>query len=51
MLSFSKRYDAKADLWALGVLVYLMLYGKYPFHGPNTEAIVVRCIFLRWCST
>lgn len=35
-----KQYGMKTDIWALGVLIYLMMYGKYPFHGPTTEATV-----------
>eukprot|EP01066_Platyproteum_vivax_P012821 Platyproteum_vivax@DN5828_c0_g1_i1.p1 len=33
-------YGMKADIWALGVLTFLMLFGKYPFDGPNTNVIV-----------
>ena len=28
-------YDRKCDIWALGVLQYVMLYGKYPFDDEN----------------
>lgn len=35
-----KNYDSQADMWALGVLIYLMLYGKYPFDGKETKEIV-----------
>eukprot|EP00388_Colpodella_angusta_P042451 GDKK01056343.1.p1 GENE.GDKK01056343.1~~GDKK01056343.1.p1 ORF type:complete len:639 (+),score=161.21 GDKK01056343.1:25-1917(+) len=35
-----KSYDSQADMWALGVLIYLMLYGRYPFDGKETKEIV-----------
>jgi serine/threonine protein kinase len=27
------NYDNKVDIWALGVLIYFMLFGSFPFQG------------------
>ncbi|CEL97724.1 unnamed protein product [Vitrella brassicaformis CCMP3155] len=35
-----KRYGVEVDLWAVGVLMYLMLYGRYPFIGEDQAAIL-----------
>ena len=35
-----KRYDSKVDLWALGVLAYILLSdGKFPFEGRSIMAL------------
>ncbi len=31
----SERYDDKADVWAIGVLVYNLITGTSPFTGDN----------------
>lgn len=32
----SQHYDAKADLWSIGTIVYQCLTGKAPFHVSGT---------------
>lgn len=39
-----RNYDFKADIWALGVLTFLMLFGVYPFDGSNTAEIVKKVL-------
>ncbi|CAM9323346.1 unnamed protein product, partial [Lampetra planeri] len=35
----SQNYDAKADLWSIGTIVYQCLTGKAPFHASTPQEL------------
>jgi len=35
---FQRSYTSKCDIWSLGVICYMLLVGKAPFHIPNNDA-------------
>ena len=34
-----KDYDSKVDIWAIGIIAYVLLTGVAPFPGPNKKVI------------
>eukprot|EP00923_Selenidium_pygospionis_P037862 GHVN01066265.1.p1 GENE.GHVN01066265.1~~GHVN01066265.1.p1 ORF type:complete len:406 (-),score=45.12 GHVN01066265.1:642-1859(-) len=39
-----RQYRFQVDMWALGVMVYLMLFGKYPFEAQDHKTIVTQIL-------
>ena len=36
----SNRYGRAVDWWSFGVLIFVMLAGRYPFHGDDENQIL-----------
>lgn len=45
-----QRYNQRADVWAFGVLLYLIMYGHYPYDAKHPRDIMVKILTepIRW---
>lgn len=34
-----KYYDSRADMWSIGICLYKLLFGVFPFEGYNNDQI------------
>jgi myosin-light-chain kinase len=39
-----QKYDHRADVWAFGVLLYLLMYGHYPYDAKHPRDIMVKIL-------
>jgi len=37
-----KKYNEKADIWSLGIVMYILLTGKAPYFGNDDERIIAQ---------
>eukprot|EP00917_Polyrhabdina_sp_WS-2016_P018348 GHVP01039542.1.p1 GENE.GHVP01039542.1~~GHVP01039542.1.p1 ORF type:complete len:323 (-),score=31.83 GHVP01039542.1:110-1078(-) len=36
----NRAYGMKVDMWSVGVIIFLMLYGRYPFEGRDQRTVI-----------
>lgn len=41
-------YDTKCDVWSVGVICYILLSGKMPFHGRNFKETFAKIVKNQW---
>lgn len=42
-------YTMKADIWSMGVVLYQMLYGRYPFESKTIAQLLKQFEFMNVC--
>jgi calcium-dependent protein kinase len=49
---FHEEYNQKADVWSCGVLFYMIVFGKPPYHAKNSEEMLKKAkigpLFYNW---
>merc|ERR1719223_603331 len=45
-----QSYDYRADVWSFGILLYLLVYGHYPYDAKHPREIMVKILTepIRW---
>lgn len=33
-----------SDVWSIGIVLYYMLFGRFPFNGESIELLIIVCI-------
>mmetsp|Transcript_40224 Transcript_40224/g.92472 ORF Transcript_40224/g.92472 Transcript_40224/m.92472 type:complete len:452 (+) Transcript_40224:69-1424(+) len=38
----NKPYDEKTDMWSFGVLMYVLIYGQFPYYSPEQKSPAIK---------
>lgn len=44
LLGKIKRLEPSIDVWAMGIILFCMLFGHLPFSGSNTQEVKAKII-------